>query len=79
MYIQITVDLNKYNKPPIEIRLSDQHYIKKLIDITWKTVKLEEKPREGHWIRVKNRDEIYLGVQTLKDCGITTGDCVEVL
>ncbi|WP_085992898.1 EsaB/YukD family protein [Oceanobacillus senegalensis] len=79
MYIQVTVELNNYKRPPIELRLSNQHPIKKLIDITWRTVKMNENPKEGYWIRVKNKDAVFTGTKTLEECGITTGDCVEIL
>lgn len=63
----------------MELRLSDQHLVKKLIDITWQTMDLTVKPREGYWIRVKNKDRVFTGMQTLEACGITTGDHVEIL
>lgn len=79
MYIQVTVDLHHYDKKPIELRLSDQHYIKKLVDITWQTVNIDVKPKEGYWIRVKNKDAVYTGERTLQACGITNGDYIEIL
>ncbi|ASN06086.1 EsaB/YukD family protein [Virgibacillus necropolis] len=79
MYIQVTVDLEHYDQKSIELRLSDQHKIKNLIDITWQTVGLTRNPREGNWIRIKNKDKVYNGPKTLAECGIITGDRVEIL
>lgn len=79
MYINVTIDLKRYKHPPIEFRLSNQHSIKKLIDISWQTTNLPIKPREGFWIRVQNKDKTYAGTLSLEECGITTGDRVEIL
>lgn len=79
MYIQITVDTKKYNRPPIDLRLSDQHQIKRLIEMTRQTVNIKQPPKEGYWIRIKNKNKVYAGSLTLADCGITTGDSIEIL
>jgi uncharacterized ubiquitin-like protein YukD len=79
MYIQITVDMKNYGKTPIELRLSDQHSIKKLINIAWQTANIPVKPREGFWIKVVNKERVYNGALTLEECGILTGDKVEIL
>ena len=79
MYIQVTIDLHHYKKPPIELQLSNQHMVKKLVDITWQTVNIHVKPRDGYWIRVSNKDSVFSGPQTLEACGITTGDRIEIL
>ncbi|MGM0939779.1 MAG: EsaB/YukD family protein [Bacillota bacterium] len=79
MYIHVTVDIERYHQENIELRLSDQFMIKQLIDITWQAKQIEGKPREGHWIRVKNKERVYNGGLTLQACGITTGDCIEIL
>ncbi|WP_102028123.1 EsaB/YukD family protein [Salirhabdus sp. Marseille-P4669] len=79
MYIQITVDLKNYHEPPIELRLSDQYTVKKLVDIVWQTKKISVAPREGYWIRQQNKKHVCKGTEILKDCGITTGDKLEIL
>ncbi|MFC4024363.1 EsaB/YukD family protein [Oceanobacillus longus] len=79
MYIHVTVDMQNYDHAPIELRLSDQHSVKKLVNITWQALNLTVKPREGNWIRVKNKERVYAGLHSLEECGITTGDCVEIL
>lgn len=79
MYIQITVGMKNYGQTPIELRLSDQHSIKKLISIAWQTTNIPVKPREGFWIKVVNKDRVYNGSKTLEECGILTGDKVEIL
>lgn len=79
MYINITIDLKNYDENSIELRLSNQYSIKNLIDIVWQTKKISEKPREGFWIKNKNKNKVNAGNQSLKDSGITTGDCIEIL
>jgi len=79
VYIQITVDLKNHNGKAIELRLSNQHQVKNLVTITWQAMKIRTKPREGFWIRIDNKDSVWTGAQTLEECGITTGDCVEIL
>jgi uncharacterized ubiquitin-like protein YukD len=79
MYIEITVDLSNYKKDVFDLRLSDYHTIKKLIDITWQAGSLSKKQREGHWVRVVNKDKLFPGHVTLAQCGITTGDRIEII
>jgi uncharacterized ubiquitin-like protein YukD len=79
VYIQITVDLKHYNEKSIELRLSDQHLVKNLVAMTWQTARISRAPREGFWVRVKNKDRVWTGTSTLEECGITTGDCIEIL
>ncbi|MDY0404683.1 EsaB/YukD family protein [Virgibacillus sp. 179-BFC.A HS] len=79
MYIQITTDLKNYDRGQIELKLSDQHTVKKLVDIAWQTANPPNKPREGFWIRVANKDKVFYGTKTLAECGIMTGDKVEIL
>lgn len=79
MYIHVTIDLKKYKQSPIELRLSNQHSIKSLIDIAWQTANVPIHPREGFWIRVQNKDKTYAGSLSLEESGITTGDRIEVL
>lgn len=35
MYIDITIDLKHYNGSVFDLRLSDYHPVKKVIDIAW--------------------------------------------
>lgn len=79
MYIQITVDMKKYGTNPIELQLSNQHTVKKLINIAWQTANIQVKPREGYWIRVVNKNQVFNGSLTLEECRILTGDKVEIL
>jgi len=79
MYINVTVDLKRYKQSPIELRLSNQHSIKKLIDIAWQTTNLPTNPREGFWVRIQNKDRTFAGSLSLEECGITTGDRLEIL
>jgi len=79
MYINVTVDLSNYKQSPIELRLSNQHTIKSLIDITWQTTQIQTPPREGFWIRVQNKQKTFSGPMSLEDAGITKGDRIKVL
>lgn len=79
MYINVTVDLKRYNQSPIELRLSNQHSIKSLIDITWQSAKIPIPPREGFWLKIQNKDKTFAGASSLEESGITTGDRIEIL
>ncbi|MEK3952657.1 MAG: EsaB/YukD family protein [Psychrobacillus psychrotolerans] len=79
MYIEITVDLSKYDGKIIDLRLSDYYTMKKMIDIAWQASSISKNPREGHWVRVVNKDKIFPGHLTLAHCGITTGDRIEII
>ncbi|WP_342514980.1 EsaB/YukD family protein [Sporosarcina sp. FSL K6-1522] len=79
MYIEITVDLTNYDKDAFDLRLSDYHTMKKLIDIAWQAKSISEKQREGHWVRVVNKNKLFPGHLTLAHCGVTTGDRIEIL
>ncbi|KXH78551.1 EsaB/YukD family protein [Sporosarcina sp. HYO08] len=79
MYIEITVDLTNYDGDAFDLRLSDYHTIKKMIDIARQAQSITEKQREGHWIRVVNKDKLFPGDLTLAHCGITTGDRLEII
>ncbi|MFP7473166.1 EsaB/YukD family protein [Niallia taxi] len=79
MYIEVTVDLQKYNRNNIDLRLSDYYTIKKLIDLSWQVSDIETLPRSGYWVRVKNKQKVFPGNQRLTDAGITTGDIIEIL
>lgn len=79
MYIEITLDLSKYNGKVIDLRLSDYYTMKKMIDIAWQAASISNPKREGHWIRVVNKDKLFPGHLTMSECGITTGDRIEII
>ncbi|MEK3934620.1 EsaB/YukD family protein [Sporosarcina sp. FSL W7-1349] len=79
MYIEVTVDLSRYDAEEFDLRLSDFHSIKKMIDIAWQARSISERQREGHWVRVVNKQTAFPGYLTLAECGITTGDRLEIL
>ncbi|HLS66113.1 MAG TPA: EsaB/YukD family protein [Pseudogracilibacillus sp.] len=79
MYIHVTVDLSNYDKDMLELRLSNQHTLKKVIDIAWQVAQIKRKPREGFWVRVEREKAVFPGVHTLEQCRIMTGDRLKVL
>ncbi len=78
MYIEVTVDLKKYNGNVFDLRLSNLYTIKKLIDIAWQADSISEPVREGHWVHVVNKDKRFPGHLTLSECGVITGDRLEI-
>lgn len=79
LYIEVTVDLQKYNGNVLELRLSDYYTIKKCIDIAWQASHLTATPREGHWVRIVNKNKQFPGHLTLAECGVRTGDRIEII
>ncbi|MGM7723464.1 EsaB/YukD family protein [uncultured Metabacillus sp.] len=79
MYIEVTVDLKNYQKDSFDLRLSNYHTVKKMVDIVWQAKKVNEQPKEGSWIRIINKHKIVQGNERLIDVGITTGDRIEIL
>jgi uncharacterized ubiquitin-like protein YukD len=79
MYIEITIDVKKYINEVFDLRLSDYHSVKKVIDIVWQTKSISEPPREGYWVRVVNKQLVLSGNERLVDRGITTGDRLEII
>ncbi|MBZ5750040.1 EsaB/YukD family protein [Metabacillus rhizolycopersici] len=79
MYIEITIDLKNYQKESFDIRLSNYHSIKKMIDIVWQAKSMGGRRTEGSWVRVINKHKIIQGNKRLIDAGITTGDRIEIL
>lgn len=79
MYIEITIDLKRYDHKRFELRLSNYHTIKKLIDLVWQSQKLEVESRNGYWIRIANKERVVSGNIRLIDAGINTGDRIEIL
>ena len=79
MYIEITIDVKNYINEVFDLRLSDYHSVKKVIDIVWQTKSISESPRDGYWVRVANKQLVLSGNERLVDCGITTGDRLEII
>ncbi len=79
MYIEITIDVKNYINEVFDLRLSDYHSVKKVIDIVWQTKSISESPRDGYWVRVTNKQLVLSGNERLVDCGITTGDRLEII
>lgn len=79
MYINVTIDLNKYDQKPMELRLSDHYSVKSLVDIVWQTRKIKKMPREGYWVKNLSKNKMSTGNMTLKDSNITTGDRIKIL
>ncbi|KPB04153.1 EsaB/YukD family protein [Bacillus sp. CHD6a] len=79
MYIEITIDLKNYQKESFDLRLSNYHTVKKMVDIVWQAVSLASPPRDGEWVRVVNKQLILSGSDKLVDHGITSGDRLEIL
>lgn len=79
MYIHVTVDLSNYKQNILELRLSNQHTLKKVVDIAWQVAEVKQNPREGFWVRVERKKAMYSGVHTLEECDIMTGDRITVL
>ncbi|MEH6946114.1 EsaB/YukD family protein [Bacillus sp. JJ634] len=79
MYIEITIDLKHYTNEVFDLRLSDYHSVKKVIDIVWQAKSISESPREGYWVRIPNKRLVLSGTERLIDRGITTGDRLEII
>ncbi|MGA4721528.1 EsaB/YukD family protein [Fictibacillus nanhaiensis] len=79
MYIEVTVDLKHYTGEAFDLRLSNFHTVKKVIDIVWQTKEIDSPPRDGYWVRVPNKNIVLSGNQKLIESGILTGDRFEIL
>ncbi|AQX56215.1 ubiquitin [Priestia flexa] len=79
MYIEVTIDLKHYTGERFDLRLSDYHSVKKVIEIAWQAKKISSTPKEGYWVRVPNKNLVFAGHQKLNECGISSGDCIEIL
>ncbi len=79
VYIEVTVDLKNYKDETFDIRLSNYHTAKNLIDIVWQARSISGQPREGYWLKIANKKVVLSGNEKLIDCGITTGDRLEIL
>lgn len=79
MYVEITVSLKPFDQPELDIRLSDYHTVKKVIEIVGQATDSLDKPNPTSWIRVLNKDKVITSDIRLVDAGITTGDCIEII
>ncbi|MDM5318063.1 EsaB/YukD family protein [Fictibacillus sp. b24] len=79
MYIEVTVDLKNYTGETFDLRLSNFHSVKKVVDIVWQTKQIHVPPRDGFWVRVPNKNIVLSGNQKLLEHGIMTGDRFEIL
>ncbi|MCA0970752.1 ubiquitin [Halobacillus litoralis] len=79
MYIQITIDLHHYNQDEIDLRLSDHTTISRLIDLAFQVQEIKQLPRDGGWVKVRNKRIVCNGSDTLEAGGITSGDRIEIL
>ncbi|MDA7028034.1 EsaB/YukD family protein [Bacillus sp. CLL-7-23] len=79
MYVDITIDLKNYDGGVFDLRLSDYHSVKKVVGIAWQAQNISYPPREGYWVRVINKNSVFSGEYSLAECGITTGDRLEIL
>ncbi|WP_113926872.1 EsaB/YukD family protein [Bacillus sp. P14.5] len=79
MYIELTIDLERYDGSCFDLRLSNYHTVKKMVDLVWQTQKVAYEPREGNWIRVVNKRKVIPGSIRLMDAGIRSGDRIEIL
>ncbi len=79
MYIEVTVDIERYGGTVFDLRLSNYHTLKKMIDIGFQAQAISEKPREGYWVKVVNKDKVFPGHLTLDACKILSGDRLEIM
>jgi len=79
MYIQVTIDLKNYTGDVFDLRLSNYHSIKKLIEIVWEAKNISAPPKEGYWVRVQNKEFVCSGNEALHRFNITSGDRLEIL
>ena len=79
MYIEVTVDFKRYGGEAFDLRLSNYHSLKKMIDIGLQAQSISEKPREGYWVKVVNKDKVFPGHLTLEACKILSGDRLEII
>lgn len=79
IYIQLTIDLNRYTGEVFDLQVSNYRSIKKVVEIIWQVKDIASAPKEGYWVRVQNKEFVCSGYETLLDSGITTGDRLEIL
>ncbi|KGX91110.1 ubiquitin [Pontibacillus halophilus JSM 076056 = DSM 19796] len=80
MYIEITIDVSHYESgDSFDLRLSNYHTIKQLVDLVWQLKKFQTPPRQGYWVRISNKRVVLPGNERLVDAGVLTGDRIEIL
>ncbi|MCA0991969.1 EsaB/YukD family protein [Pseudalkalibacillus hwajinpoensis] len=80
MYIEVTVDLHHYKKGRfLDLRLSNYHSVKKLIEIVCQTEQIQIPPDQTQWVRLANKHKVVAANERLIDAGIMTGDRIEIL
>ncbi|TSB44904.1 EsaB/YukD family protein [Alkalicoccobacillus porphyridii] len=79
MYIVLTIDMERYNRKSIDLRVSDQYTVKELIDITWQMNKMSGLPNDGYWVRIINKKKVLPHYAILANSGVTTGDRLRIL
>ena len=79
MYIELTIDLKNYDCESFDLRLSNYHSVKKVVDIVWQAKSIPQPPREGYWVRIPNKQLVLSGNDKLVENGVTTGDLLEIL
>ncbi len=79
MYIELTIDLKNYDYESFDLRLSNYHSVKKVVDIVWQAKSIPQPPREGYWVRIPNKQLVLSGNDKLVESGVTTGDLLEIL
>jgi uncharacterized ubiquitin-like protein YukD len=79
MYIELTIDLKNYDGESFDLRLSNYHSVKKVVDIVWQAKSIPQPPREGCWVRIPNKQLVLSGNDKLVENGVTTGDLLEIL
>lgn len=71
--------LKNYDGSVFDLRLSNYLHIKQVIHIAWQAKQISLPKRDGGWVRVVNKKAVFSGEYKLSDCGITTGDRLEIL
>ncbi|GGL51977.1 MULTISPECIES: EsaB/YukD family protein [Sporolactobacillus] len=79
MYINITVDLSRYQRKTLDLRVSDRQPVKQLIRTVWTIAGIQKAPRSGYWVRVENKEQMIRGFDILGDKRISDGDKLTVL
>ncbi|MFT8318598.1 MAG: EsaB/YukD family protein [Sporolactobacillus sp.] len=79
MYINLSLDLSRYNRETLDLRVSDRQPVKQLIQTVWTIAGIDRQPRIGYWVRVANKREMIRGFDVLSEKRITDGDKLIVL
>ncbi|MBU5594929.1 ubiquitin [Amphibacillus sp. MSJ-3] len=79
MYIEITVSIKEINQTELDIRLSNHHTVKGLIEIVKQTSDVFQKANPLSWVRIVNKSRVVSSDIKLIDAGIMTGDKINIL